>query len=232
MLRITFALFAGEVSPRLGKSLDWDLAIQAATLAFVQEKANIALLCPSGGKKVHLDNAIGYLACLRARFVLFVLVVKLVDDVVAPFARNTIHRRLGSWSVPNLLINELDYPSLVVRAANLLNQVFTRRYRRSSTIVTTNLRFKEWGSHFRTPPRLPLSPIATCTKSCVRSIPLILPNRHVYCHCDRSTIRPRGANMLRGTDTPMRIISMRRCWSLILHIENCRLDSLVESTRD
>jgi DNA replication protein DnaC len=47
-----------------------------------------------------------------------------------------------------LLIDELGYLSFDSRGADLLYQVFNRRYQRGSTIVTTNLPFKEWGKLF------------------------------------------------------------------------------------
>jgi DNA replication protein DnaC len=37
---------------------------------------------------------------------------------------------------------------LHARGADLLYQVFNRRYQRASTVVTTNLPFKEWGKLF------------------------------------------------------------------------------------
>ena len=44
--------------------------------------------------------------------------------------------------------DELGYLSFDARGANLLYQVFNRRYLRASTIATTNLPFKEWGQLF------------------------------------------------------------------------------------
>ena len=131
------------------KTIDKDLVTKAATLAFVEDKANVVFLGPSGVGKTHLANAIGHLACLRGQRVRFVLAADLVNDLVAASARNTLHKRLALWSAPELLlIDELGYLSFDARGADLLYQVFNRRYQRSSTIVTTNLPFKDWGKLF------------------------------------------------------------------------------------
>ncbi len=54
-----------------------------------------------------------------------------------------------AWSTPDLLlIDELGYLAFDARGADLLYQVFNRRYQRASTIVTTNLAFKDWGKLF------------------------------------------------------------------------------------
>ncbi|MCM2334174.1 MAG: ATP-binding protein [Anaeromyxobacteraceae bacterium] len=45
-------------------------------------------------------------------------------------------------------MDELGYLSFDARGADLLYQVFNRRYQRGSTIVTTNLPFKDWGKLF------------------------------------------------------------------------------------
>jgi DNA replication protein DnaC len=131
------------------KTIDRDLVTKAATLAFVEDKANVVLLGPSGVGKTHLANAIGHLACLRGLRVRFVLAADLVNDLVAAAARNTLHKRLAFWSAPELLlIDELGYLSFDARGADLLYQVFNRRYQRTSTLVTTNLPFKDWGTLF------------------------------------------------------------------------------------
>lgn len=131
------------------KSIDKDLVMRAATLEFVKEKSNVVFIGPSGVGKTHLANALGQLACLRGYRVRFVVAADLVNDLVAGQARNTLHRRLAAWAAPDvLLIDELGYLSFDARGADLLYQVFNRRYQRSSTIVTTNLAFKDWGKLF------------------------------------------------------------------------------------
>ena len=111
-----------------------------------EDKANVVFLGPSGVGKTHLANAIGHLACLHGRRVRFVLAADLVNDLVAASARNTLHKRLAAWTAPErLIIDELRYLSFDARGADLLCPVFNRRYLRSSTLVTTNLPFKDWG---------------------------------------------------------------------------------------
>lgn len=131
------------------KHIDRDLVLRAATLDFVRDQTNCVFVGPSGVGKTHLANAIGQLACLRGYRVRFVLAADLVNDLVASQARNTLHRRLLAWATPDLvLIDELGYLSFDARGADLLYQVFNRRYQRAATIVTTNLAFKEWGKLF------------------------------------------------------------------------------------
>jgi DNA replication protein DnaC len=131
------------------KSIDRDLVLRAAALDFIKDKTNCVLVGPSGVGKTHLSNAIGQLACLRGYRVRFTTAADLVNDLVAGQARNTLHRRLATWASYDLLLcDELGYLSFDARGADLLYQVFNRRYQRASTIVTTNLPFKEWGKLF------------------------------------------------------------------------------------
>lgn len=131
------------------KNIDRALVVKAASLDFVREKANVVFVGPSGVGKTHLANALGQLACLRGFRVRFVLAADLVNDLVAGQARNTLARRLSAWAAPDLLlIDELGYLSFDARGADLLYQVINRRYQRSSTVITTNLPFKDWGKLF------------------------------------------------------------------------------------
>jgi DNA replication protein DnaC len=132
------------------KSIDRELVMRAASLDFIDKKNNCVFVGPSGVGKTHLANAIGQLACLRGYRVRFISAADLVNDLVAGQARNTLHRRLITWTSPDLLIiDELGYLSFDARGADLLYQVFNRRYLRASTIVTTNLAFKDWGKLFQ-----------------------------------------------------------------------------------
>lgn len=129
--------------------IDRDLVRRAATLDFVRDHTNCVLVGPSGVGKTHIANSLGQLACLRGYRVRFTLAVDLVNDLVAAQARNGLVRRLATWSAYDLLlVDELGYLSFDARGADLLYQVFNKRYQRNSTIVTTNLPFKDWGSLF------------------------------------------------------------------------------------
>jgi DNA replication protein DnaC len=132
------------------KSIDRETVEKAAMLDFVRERTNVVLVGASGVGKTHIANAIGQLACLRGHRVRFTTAADLVNDLVAAQARNALHRKLTIWASYELLIvDELGYLSFDARGADLLYQVFNRRYQRASTIVTTNLAFKEWGKLFQ-----------------------------------------------------------------------------------
>ena len=51
-------------------------------------------------------------------------------------------------AVKLLIIDELGYVPLSTTGAELLFEVFSQRYERGSTIVTSNLPFEEWTSVF------------------------------------------------------------------------------------
>src|SRR5437588_6459063 len=57
-----------------------------------------------------------------------------------------------------LIIDELGYVPLSTTGAELLFEVFSQRYERGSTIVTSNLPFDEWTSVFGAEDRRPARP--------------------------------------------------------------------------
>jgi len=57
-----------------------------------------------------------------------------------------LQKQLAKYSL--LIIDELGYVPLSPTGAELLFEVFSQRYERGSTIVTSNLPFDEWTSTF------------------------------------------------------------------------------------
>ena len=57
-----------------------------------------------------------------------------------------LQKQLAKYSL--LIIDELGYVPLSPTGAELLFEVFSQRYERGSTIVTSNLPFDEWTSIF------------------------------------------------------------------------------------
>ena len=60
-----------------------------------------------------------------------------------------LQRQLAGYKL--LIIDELGYVPLSQTGAELLFEVFSQRYERGSTIVTSNLPFDEWTGVFASP---------------------------------------------------------------------------------
>ena len=60
--------------------------------------------------------------------------------------QDRLQRQLGGYKL--LIVDELGYVPLSPTGAELLFEVFSQRYERGSTIVTSNLPFDEWTGVF------------------------------------------------------------------------------------
>ena len=69
----------------------------------------------------------------------------------SPFTQNSVQARCGTFqkhlaNVSRLIIDELGYVPFTAIGAELLFEVFGRRYEHGATLVTSNLPFDEWTS--------------------------------------------------------------------------------------
>jgi DNA replication protein DnaC len=105
--------------------------------AFVDQRESVILLGNPGTGKTHLATALAMEACRRGKRVRFWRVIELVTHLMeAREERNLL--RLKSQ------LDELGYVPTSKVGAELLFDVISTAYERTSIIVTTNLPFEQW----------------------------------------------------------------------------------------
>jgi DNA replication protein DnaC len=131
------------------KKIDRDAIEELMKSEFVNEPANAIIFGPSGVGKTMIAKNIAYQAALAGHTALFVEASELLADLERQESPRLLKLRLRRYTSPKILvIDEVGYLSYSHRAADLLFQVITKRHEQSSTVLTTNLAFKDWGTVF------------------------------------------------------------------------------------
>ena len=114
-----------------------------------KRRENVIAVGNSGTGKTHIGLGLGLAACQRGMSMGFTTIATLVHGMME--ARDerrllNLQRQLSRLNL--LIINELGFVPLSRTGAELLFEVFSQRYERGSTMVTTNLPFDEWREVF------------------------------------------------------------------------------------
>jgi DNA replication protein DnaC len=130
-------------------SLNKALVLELARSEYVARRENIVAVGNSGTGKSHIALGLGLAACQKGLSVGFVTAAALVHELLE--ARDEkrllrLQRQLAGYKL--VIIDELGYVPLSPTGAELLFEVFSQRYERGATIVTSNLPFDEWTSVF------------------------------------------------------------------------------------
>ena len=130
-------------------SLNKTLVLELARCEYVLRRENVIAVGNSGTGKSHVALGLGLAACQKGLSVGFTTAAALVNELLE--ARDEkrllrLQRQLAAYKL--LVIDELGYVPLSQTGAELLFEVFSQRYERGSTIVTSNLPFDEWTSVF------------------------------------------------------------------------------------
>jgi DNA replication protein DnaC len=130
-------------------SLNKLLVLELARSEYILRRENIIALGNSGTGKSHVALALGLAACQRGFAVGFTTAVSLVNQLLeARDEKRLLRLQTQLAGCKLLIIDELGYVPLSPTGAELLFEVFSQRYERGSTIVTSNLPFEDWTSVF------------------------------------------------------------------------------------
>jgi DNA replication protein DnaC len=112
---------------------------------------NVVFMGGQGTGKSHLSIALGVQACNAGKTVRFYTVADLVHQLVeARDQKQVLNLQQKLSKLDLLILDELGRVECNQDQANLLFQVIASRYERKSTIITSNLEFKDWSSVFVT----------------------------------------------------------------------------------
>jgi DNA replication protein DnaC len=122
---------------------------QVLNLAFVETRSNVLFRGPAGLGKTMLEQNTATAALAAGMTVCFTNVGAALADLLKQESLPAVERRIKRYTNVDLLaFDELGYVPCDARAADLLFQIISRRHEKASTIIATNLAFKEWGPMF------------------------------------------------------------------------------------
>ena len=130
---------------------------QLATGEFVRRGDNLVFVGQSGVGKSHLIQALGRQCCVLGYHVRYTTSAKLLQDLTAALADQTLPARLNYWTRFDwLIIDEFGFDrlerTLSPQAANLLYKVIDGRSPQRSTGLLTNIDFEAWADYLGDPP--------------------------------------------------------------------------------
>ncbi len=133
-----------QLSPQVVKEL--------LTCRFVEEHRNVILIGRPSTGKTTVAKALGHAACARAFSVYYGSMAEVLQTLHAARADGTYRKVFRRVTSPTLLLlDDAGFSDLGREAANELFRVVCARYRARSTVVVSNLPFKQWAEFLPSP---------------------------------------------------------------------------------
>lgn len=126
-------------------SLNRVLVCELLRCEYIEKRESVILLGNPGTGKTHCAIVLGIAACQQGRKVRFWRVTELVTQLMEARDDRQLMRLKGQLAKLDLLIlDELGYVPASKLGSELLFDVISQAYERTSIIVTTNLPFEQW----------------------------------------------------------------------------------------
>lgn len=137
------------------KGLDKARIMEIAGLDFVKRKQGLILAGNSGTGKSHIAKAILLIGCMKTYSCRYTTAADMLRELLASLADDTLEKKLKRYLSPDiLLIDEVGFDRLEQQDAynaNLFHKVIDGRYCKKTTILTTNIDFKQLGDYLGDP---------------------------------------------------------------------------------
>ena len=126
-------------------SVNKPLMTELVRCAYIEARENVLLVGNTGTGKTHLATALGIEACGRGKRVRFWRMTELITQLMEAREERVLGRMKKQLAKLDLLVlDELGYVPASKLGAELLFDVISTAYERTSLIVTTNLPFERW----------------------------------------------------------------------------------------
>jgi DNA replication protein DnaC len=129
--------------------------LELASLDFVSRKQGLVLAGNSGTGKSHLAKALLLIACTQLYRCRYTTAAEMLAHLLSGLADQSLPRKLKQYTSPDvLLIDEVGFDRLEqhdARNAALFFKVIDGRYGKASTLITTNIDFKQLGDYLGDP---------------------------------------------------------------------------------
>lgn len=149
--RPSLATFDFDFQP----SLDRDLVMDLATLAWVDRHDDLVIIGQSGTGKSHIAKALCVIGCSQERRVRYTSCADMLSALHASLADGSLRDALKNYVKPQLLlIDDLGYDTIEqeqAREAQLLYKVLDARHGVASTVITSNLPADQWAEYLGNP---------------------------------------------------------------------------------
>ena len=135
--------------------IDKTQIMELATLDFARRKQGLVLAGNSGTGKSHLAKALLLIGCRQNFRCRYTTAAQMLKELLAGLADNSLDSKLKRFLAPEiLLIDEVGFDRLEqhdAANASLFHKVIDGRYCKGSTIITTNIDFKQLGDYLGDP---------------------------------------------------------------------------------